>query len=95
MIHNWLLGNSSDEIASDLGISTVTVYNINKAFFDSLIGYDIEAISDFVAQVRKENLTVKQFAFGYRIQTILGNLGICYDEKLPTFLKDTYRLCTR
>jgi hypothetical protein len=78
-----------------LGISTGSVSNIIKSFIDSLHQYDIDAIRDFVVQVRKANLTVKECAYGYRIQFILAKLGISDEGKLQIILKNAYQLCTR
>ncbi|HJS64704.1 MAG TPA: hypothetical protein VJ767_07570 [Nitrososphaeraceae archaeon] len=78
-----------------MGISTGSVSNIIKSFIDSLDQYDIDASRDFVVQVRKANLTVKECAYGYRIQSILVKLGISDEEKLEVFLKNAYQLCTR
>jgi DNA-binding Lrp family transcriptional regulator len=95
VIHRWLQEQSRDEIASDLGISTGSVSNIIKSLIDSLVEYDIDALRDFVVQVGKANLTVKECADGYRIQSILVKLGISDEEKLEVFLKNAYQLCTR
>jgi hypothetical protein len=95
VIHRWLQGQSRDEIASDLGTSTGSVSNIIKSFIDSLDQYDIDAIRDFVVQARKANLTVKECAYGHRIQSILVKLGISDEEKVQIFLKNAYQLYTR
>jgi hypothetical protein len=92
---NWLMGMARDENAADCGISTDSVSNIIKTFLDSLAGYDVESIREFVVHLRKENLTVKECALGYRYKNILDNLGISDDENLQIFLKDAYRLCNQ
>ena len=71
---NWLKGMTRDENAADCGISTGSVSNIIKTFLDSLSRYDVESIREFVVHLRKENLTVKECAPGYRYKNILDNL---------------------
>lgn len=50
---------------------------------------------EFVIQLRKEKIGVKECSLGYRLINILGGLGISYyDDKLKIFL-DTFDLCNR
>jgi hypothetical protein len=54
VIQNWLMGMARDENAADCGISTGSVSNIIKTFLDSLAGYNVESIREFVVHLRKE-----------------------------------------
>ena len=85
-----------DENAADCGIRYRLCLEHNQHFFRfPMLDMILNPLESSIVHFRKENLTVKECALGYRYKNILDNLGISDDENLQIFLKDAYRLCNQ
>jgi hypothetical protein len=109
MIQGFLNGKSMDQIVSETNVSKGKVhYLINER--KKQIGIpDIDELREFSVTVRKSGISVGQCAQGFRMISILKNLGIHegddedstdnkhggnYNE-FSSFIEDIYKNCKR
>ncbi len=102
MIQGWLNGNTRNQLAEELGISSGSVSKILKEW-DQNIGHpEAKELREFSVWVKKSGMTVPQFVKAFRIHQLLKNLMVedgtnCNVEEdldnFHSFVVETFRGC--
>lgn len=92
VIEKWLQGLSRDSIARQCNISTGAVSNI-VAGWKGYLGTNLaENQRDLAISLVKSGISSSQCAVGFRVWSIMSNLGV-EEEELESFLLETYKWC--
>jgi predicted peroxiredoxin len=73
---SYLNGKSMDQIVSETGVSKGKVHYLISGWKDEIGAPDIDELREFSVTVRKSGISIGQCAQGFRMISILKNLGI-------------------
>ncbi len=92
VIQQWLQGKPRNDIAAENGVSSGAVTNIVKMWRHNL-GFSVaDELRELAVTMRKVGITAAQCALGFRIATIMLNVGV--DEaSFESFILDVYNRC--
>jgi hypothetical protein len=76
VIQGHLNGKTRDQIASEAGISAGKTSEIIWEWSGEIGTSNATALRDFATSVRKEDMSIKQCAEGYRMIRLLKNFGV-------------------
>ena len=94
VIQQWLQGKTRDSIAMDTGLSTGAVTNIINEWRKGL-GYPLaDELRELAVTFKKIGITASQCAVGFRLATIMINLGID-EEEFESFIANIYEKCKK
>jgi hypothetical protein len=85
VIQKYLQGKSMNQIALETGISKGKVHYIINDWKKKIAIPDIDGIIDFIALVRKSNVSIQQCAQGFRMTKMLRDLGIQDDNAVYVY----------
>jgi hypothetical protein len=88
VIRDWLNGKPRDTIAHDNLVSSGAVSNRKG----DLTVYDADALRELGIMFRKSGITAPQCAIGFRLASILNDLGVD-QEKFGDFVSQIYNQC--
>lgn len=92
MIRDWLNGKPRDTIAHDNVVSAGAVSNMVNNWRDALAVYDADALRELGIRFRKLAITAPQSAIGFRLASILKDLGVD-EENFGDFVSQIYSQC--
>jgi DNA-binding transcriptional MerR regulator len=92
VIRDWLNGKPRDTIAHDNVVSAGAVSNMVNNWRDALAVYDADALRELGIMFRKLAITAPQSAIGFRLASILKDLGVD-EENFGDFVSQIYSQC--
>lgn len=93
VIEKWLQGLSRDSIARQCNISTGAVSNIIAGWKGSSLDINLaDNQRDLAISLKRSGISASQCAVGFRVWSIMSNLGV-EEEELESFLLETYKWC--
>jgi hypothetical protein len=92
IIRHWLMGESRDQIASQLGISKGTVSNVVNEWRNNLGSYIADDLRELSLSLKKAQLSPLECASGLRIENMMHKFGIDEDQ-IEYFMSEIYRKC--
>ncbi|HEX5186365.1 MAG TPA: helix-turn-helix domain-containing protein [Nitrososphaeraceae archaeon] len=92
IIRHWLLGESRDQIASQLGISKGTVSNVVNEWRNNLGSYIADDLRELSLSLKKAQLSPLECASGLRIEKMMHKIGIDEDQ-FEYFMSEIYKKC--
>jgi hypothetical protein len=92
VIRDWLDGKPRDTIARDNMVSTGAVSNMVTKWRDDLTVCDGDALRELGITFRKLGITAPQGAIGFRLASILKDLGVDEDN-FGDFVSQIYNQC--
>ena len=109
VIQGYLNGNSMDQIASETNVSKGKVHYLINNWKKEIGEPDIGTLREFSIKVRKSRISIGQCAQGFRMISILKNLGIHEDndndgidnkyegnyDEFSSFIEDVYKDCKK
>jgi hypothetical protein len=81
----YLQGKSMNQIANETSISKGKVHYLLADWKKKIAIPDIDGIIDFIALVRKSNVSIQQCAQGFRMTKMLRDLGIQDDNAVYVY----------
>src|SRR6266487_2244551 len=92
VIQQWLQGKPRNDIAAENGVSSGAVTNIVKEWRHNLGFAVADELRELALTMKKVGITAAQCALGFRIATIMLNLGVDEDS-FESFILDVYNRC--
>ena len=92
VIRDWLSGKPRDTIAHDNMVSAGAVSYIINEFRNDLGVSEVDALRELGIMFRKLGITAQQCAIGFRLASILKNLGVDEDN-FGNFVSQIYNQC--
>jgi|SRR5215831_11104727 len=92
IIKGWLMGKTREEIANENFVSTGSVSNIIKGWKTELGTLAADEVREFVITLRRAGMTPLQCARGFRILSILNDLGF-FEDNIEIFALRMFRTC--
>jgi hypothetical protein len=92
VIRDWLNGKPRDAIASDNPLSAGAVSNIINEWRNALTYPNADALRELGIMLRKSGITAYQCATGFRLASILKDLGVS-EETFGHFVSEIYDRC--
>jgi DNA-binding transcriptional MerR regulator len=92
VIRDWLNGKPRDTIAHDNLVSSGAVSNMVNKWRDALTVYDADALRELGIMFRKLGITAPECAIGFRLASILKDLGVD-EDKFGDFVSQIYNQC--
>src|ERR1700747_2896768 len=91
-IQEWLNGKSRATIAYENSLSAGAVSNIVKDWRNALTHPTADALRDLAIMLRKSGITASQCAIGFRLGSIMKDLGID-EETFSLFISEIFNHC--
>jgi hypothetical protein len=92
VIRDWLNGKPRDTIARDNSSSAGSVSNIINDWRNDLTGPLADALRELGIMLRKSRITASQCALGFRLASIMKDLGVDEDT-FGVFISEIYNHC--
>jgi hypothetical protein len=92
VIRDWLNGKPRDTIARDNSLSGGSVSNIINEWGDELTYPVADALRELGIMLRKSRITASQCALGFRLVSIMKDLGVDEDA-YRVFISEIYNHC--
>jgi len=94
VIHYWLKGNSRDDIATKLNISSGGVTNIISEWRNNLGSFIADDLRELSLSLKKGQITPIECAIGFRVAKMMQRFGI-NEEQFEYFMTEMYNKCQR
>jgi hypothetical protein len=92
VIRDWLNGKPRDTIARDNSLSAGSVTNIINDWRNDLTHPVADALRELGIMLRKSRITASQCALGFRLASIMKDLGVDEDS-FRAFISEIYNHC--
>jgi len=89
VIRDWLNGKARDTIARDNSLSPGSVSNIINEWRNELTHPVVDALRELGIMLRKSRISASQCAFGFRLASIMKDLGVDEDA-FRLFISEIY-----
>jgi hypothetical protein len=92
VVQQWLQGKARDLIAADTGLSTGAVTNIINEWRRGLSYPLVDELRELAITFKKIGITATQCALGFRLATIILNIGV-HEQEFGSFISQIYDNC--
>ena len=92
VIRDWLNGKPRDTIARDNSLSAGSVTNIINDWRNDLTHPVADALRELGIMLRKSRITASQCALGFRLASIMTDLGV-NEDAFRVFISEIYNHC--
>ena len=92
VIHYWLTGDSRDEVATKLNISSGAVTNIINEWRINLGSFIADDLRELSLSLKKGAITPIECAIGFRVAKMMQRFGI-NEEQYENFMAEIYNKC--
>jgi hypothetical protein len=92
VIQQWLQGRPRNDIAAENGLSSGAVTNIVNEWRHNLGFAAADELRELAVTMKKVGITAAQCAVGFRIATVMLNIGV-REDSFEYFILDIYNRC--
>jgi DNA repair exonuclease SbcCD ATPase subunit len=94
VVQQWLQGKARDLIAAGTGLSTGAVTNIIIEWRRGLSYPLVDELRELAITFKKIGITATQCALGFRLATIMKNIGV-HEQEFESFISQIYDNCKK